>query len=424
MFQRPACFPKKADLKKEIRAGITTFLTMSYIIFVNPLILSEAGIPYDGAIFATCIASAVATLIMGLYAGYPFALAPGMGLNAYFTYGVVKGMGYSWQTALGAVFIEGLLFIFFTILGLRRRLISSIPESIRIATPVGIGLFIAFIGMKNAGFIKASPDTFVTLGDLSKEGPLLSFIGLIISSFLIAKDIKGAIFLGIISVTALSAISGYVSFPERIFSFPKPSSFLKLDLSGIGEIFFWKAVLAFLFVDMFDTIGSITALGELGGFSKDGVLERMDQALMSDAIGTTVGALLGTSTVTTYIESSTGIAEGGRTGITAIVVSFLFLLSCFFSPLVKIVPKEATAPALILVGLFMCSRAKDIPWDDITEAFPAFLTLFLMPFTYSIANGLAAGFICYPVLKLLTGRWKEVPLSLWFISFLFFIHFL
>ena len=422
---RPAPWPRltREDVHREVRAGVTTFLTMAYIIFVNPAILAQAGMPFDGVVFATCVASAIATLVMGLYAGYPFALAPGMGLNAYFTFGVVKGLGYSWQIALGAVFVEGILFILLTLLGLRAKLVEAIPESIRKATPVGIGLFIAFIGMRDAGFIKGSPATLVTLGNLASPPAILASVGLIITGVLMAREVRGAIFIGIVVVTLLAVITGHARTPRGLFSLPHPhSTFMKMDLSAMASLGFWKAVVAFLFVDMFDTIGSLTAMGTLGGFLKGGTLERMDQALMADAMGTTVGAILGTSTVTTYIESATGVAEGGRTGLTAVVVGVLFLLSLFLTPLVKMVPSAATAPALMVVGILMTSQARDLPWKDMTEALPAFLVLFTMPLTYSIANGLAAGFISYPLMKLFTGKAREVHPVLWILGGLFLLH--
>ncbi len=414
-----------ADWKREIRAGLTIFFTMAYIILVNPQILSMAGVPKEGATFATCVASAIATAIMGFYAKYPFALAPGMGLNAYFTFGVVKGMGYSWQVALGAVFIEGLIFIALTVSKVRNTLINSIPTTLLYASSVGIGLFIALIGLKNAGIIVASPETFAKLGHLGSYPCAVAFSGTLIAGVLMLRGVQGALIITIALITLLSALLGKVAPPHSIFGFPSPAStFMKMDLSRIGELAFWKAVVAFLFVDMFDTIGTLSAMGALGGFIKDGRLPRAERALLADAIGTTVGAVLGTSTVTTYIESSTGIAEGGRTGLTAITVAVLFLLSTLFYPLVSIVPPYATAPALIIVGILMCSQVKNIPWDKMDEAVPAFLTLFMMPVTYSIANGLAAGFISYPIVKGLSGRHREVPPLLWALCGIFLLKYL
>ena len=414
-----------ADWKREVRAGLTTFFTMAYIILVNPQILSMAGVPKEGATFATCVASAIATAIMGIYAKYPFALAPGMGLNAYFTFGVVRGMGYSWQIALGAVFIEGLIFIALTVSRVRNTLINSIPTTLLYASSVGIGLFIALIGLKNSGIIVSNPETFAKLGHLDSYPCAVAFAGTLLAGVLMLRGIQGALIITIALITLLSALLGKVDLPHSIFGFPSPAStFMKMDLSKIGELAFWKAVVAFLFVDMFDTIGTLSAMGALGGFIKDGKLPRAERALLADAVGTTVGAVLGTSTVTTYIESSTGIAEGGRTGLTALTVAVLFLLSTLFYPLVSIVPPYATAPALIVVGILMCSQVKNIPWDRMDEAVPAFLTLFLMPVTYSIANGLAAGFISYPIVKGLSGRYKEVPSLLWVLCGIFLLKYL
>ena len=412
------------DIKTEIRAGITTFFTMSYIIFVNPAILSQAGVPKEGAMFATCIASAIATFIMGIYANYPFALAPGMGLNAYFTYGVVQGMGYSWQVALGAVFIEGLIFILITSTGLRTQIVKAIPASLRLGTSVGIGLFIAFIGLKNAQVVVSSSATFVKLGKLNTINAIIFFASLFAAGALLAKGFRGAILVSIIAVTLIEILLGNVALPKSFAGIPSPSStFMKLDLSGIRDFTFWKVVLAFLFVDLFDTVGTLTACGVMGGFYKGNEFPRVDRALFADAVGTTVGAILGTSTVTTYIESSAGIAEGGKTGITAIVVAVLFVASLFVYPLVKLVPEIATAPALVLVGVMMASSVKEINWQDMTEAIPAFLTMFFMPITYSIANGLAVGFISYPIVKLLTGRKEEVTPLMWLLCLIFLVKF-
>ncbi len=409
----------KGDALTEIRAGITTFITMSYIIFVNPAILSQAGMPKEGVLFATCVASFVATLIMGLWANYPFALAPGMGLNAFFTYGVVLGMGYSWKTALGAVFIEGLIFILLTLTRARSYLVNIIPPSIRIATSVGIGLFIALIGLKNAGIVVASKATLVKLGDLRSFEALSVFFVILLTAVLMVRGVKGAILISIIFLTVLGIVSGRVEMPHKFFGFPSASALFKMDLSAIGDPSFWKVVFAFLFVDLFDTIGTLTACGVLGKFFVEGELPRVERALLADAVGTTVGAVLGTSTVTTYIESSAGVAEGGRTGLTAVVVALLFLLSLPFYPLVSIVPVFATAPALVIVGIMMTCNIKEINWHDFTEAVPAFLTMFFMPVTYSIANGLAVGFISYPLIKLLTGKSKEISPVLWFLCALF-----
>ncbi len=411
------------EIYVEIRAGITTFITMSYIIFVNPAILSQAGVPKEGALFATCVASFIATFIMGLWANYPFALAPGMGLNAFFTYTVVLGMGYSWRVALGAVFIEGLIFILLTLTKARTLLVNAIPSAIRVATSVGIGLFIALIGLKNAGIVIPSKATLVTLGDLKRIEPALVFLTIILTGVLMERGVKGSILISIIFLTTCGVVLGKVPVPHKIFALPKPSAFLKMDLSGIKDFAFWKVVFAFLFVDLFDTVGTLTACGVLGRFFVNGELPRVERALFADAIGTTVGAILGTSTVTTYIESSAGIAEGGRTGLTALVVAFLFLVSLIFYPLVSIVPIFATAPALVIVGIMMVSNIREINWLDFTEAVPAFLTMFFMPATYSIANGLAAGFISYPLVKFLTGRAKEVSPILWILFAVFVLKF-
>ncbi len=409
-----------ADVKREIRAGFTTFITMAYIIFVNPQILSEAGMPKEGVLFATCVASAVATLIMGLYAGYPFALAPGMGLNAYFTYGVVKGMGFSWQVALAAVFVEGIIFILLTLSKVRSYIINAFPRCIQNATPVGIGLFIALIGMKQAGFVKSSSATLVTLGDLKSYEAFVSFLGLIGAAVLLSRGVKGALLAVILGITGISIALGKIHLPSKMVGFPNPSStFMKMDLHQITNFAFWKAVIAFLFVDMFDTLGTLSAVGTLGGFMEDGKLPKVKEALMADAIGTTLGAALGTSTVTTYIESAAGVAEGGRTGLTACVVAVLFLVSTVLYPIATIVPGYATAPALIIVGILMTTNVSSINWNRMDEAFPAFLTMFFMPATYSIANGLAAGFITYPIVKLLAGKGDEVSPVLWILCIAF-----
>ncbi len=415
------------NLKIETLAGITTFMTMAYIIFVNPQILSTAGMDFGAVMVATCIASAIATLIMGLYAKYPFALAPGMGLNAYFTYGVCLGMGIDWRVALGAVFISGILFIILTLTKIRTWIFNVIPNAIKYGTAVGIGLFIAFIGLKNAGIIVDSKATLVTLGNLTEPSALLALFGIFLTSILVSRNVIGAILIGIIVTSLIGMILGISPFPEGIISMP-PSvepTFLKLDIIGALNLGLLTIVLAFFFVDMFDTLGTLSALASQAGYlDKDGKLPRVEKALMADATGTVVGSLFGTSTVTTYIESASGIALGGRTGFVSVVVAILFLLSLFFYPVVKAIPPYATASALVIVGALMMKSIKNIDFDDYTEAIPAFITLLTIPLTFSIATGLALGFITYPILKVFTGRWREVHWLVYILAAIFALRFI
>ncbi len=395
----------------EVRAGVVTFLTMSYILFVNPQILSQAGLPANDVAVATALASAAATLVMGLYAGYPFALAPGMGLNAYFTFGVVGAMGVPWPVALAAVFVEGALFLLLAATGVRAALLRAIPTSIKIATMSGIGLFLAIIGYKSAGLIAADPATLVTLGDVASPPVLLALAGLILIAALLAADVKGAILIGILAITAASWAAGTSAPPERLVTLPAlpEETFLALDFGGLWTGKLLVVVLAFLFVDIFDTAGTLIGVGRLAGFVDDqGELERADRAFAADAVGTMVGAAVGTSTVTSYVESATGVEEGGRTGLTSVVVGVLFLLSLFLTPLFAAVPAVATAPALIVVGALMMRGARDLDWSRIDEAVPAFLTVATMPFTYSIANGISLGIVSYVLIKALGGRFREV----------------
>lgn len=404
----------KTTIRTEVAAGVTTFLTMAYIIFVNPTILSEAGVPFSGALFATCVAAAVGSLAMGLIANYPFALAPGMGLNAYFTYSVVKVMGYDWRVALGAVFISGVVFLILTMARIRAMIVDAIPMTMKTAVAAGIGLFIAFIGLKNAGVIVASPATFVTLGHIISKPVLLALGGLLITAVLMARGFKSAIIVGILTVTAAAIAFKLTPLPTGIVQMPDwRSTFGQLDIRGALKLGLFDVVFVFLFVDLFDTIGSLMGLGRQAGYlTADGKMPRVNRALFADAIATIVGSWFGTSTVVTYIESATGVSEGGRTGLTATVVAGLFLLAAFFSPIAGAIPPIATAPALIIVGALMISAVKAIDCDDITEAIPAFLTILAMPLTFSIANGLALGFIFYPLMKALTGRWREAsPLT-------------
>jgi adenine/guanine/hypoxanthine permease len=410
-----------SDVRTELEAGFTTFLTMAYILVVNPQILAEAGVPIEGALFATAVAAAVGSILMGLLANYPFALAPGMGLNAYFTYTVVLGMGVPWETALGAVFISGIVFIVLTLGRIRELVIRGIPMTIKLATGAGIGLFIAFIGLRNAGIVAASPATMVTLGDMTAAPVLLAFGGLVVTAALLARGWKTAIILGIVATAAGAYLLGVAEPPHAILSMPNPGeTFLAMDIPAALSLGLFQVVFVFLFVDMFDSVGTLVGLGRQAGYlTATGDLPRAQRALMADAVATTAGAALGTSTVTAYVESATGVAEGGRTGLTAVTVGCLFLLAVFFSPLAAAVPAVATAPALIIVGSLMLRAATAIEWQDPTEAVPAFLTLVGMPLTFSIANGLALGFISYPLIKLLSGRGGEVGLLAYVLAALF-----
>jgi AGZA family xanthine/uracil permease-like MFS transporter len=415
----------KTTIRTEIAAGMTTFLTMAYIIFVNPTILSEAGVPFSGALFATCLSAAVGSLIMGLIANYPFALAPGMGLNAYFTYTVVKGMGYDWRLALGAVFISGIVFLILTLARIRAVIVDAIPMTMKTAVAAGIGLFIAFIGLKNAGVIISSPATFVTLGHIISTPVLLSLGGLLITGVLMSRGYRSAIIVGIFAVTAAAILFKLSKLPTSVIEMPDwRSTFLQLDVVCAVKIGLFDVIFVFLFVDLFDTIGSLMGLGRQAGYlTPDGRMPRVNRALFADAIATIVGSIFGTSTVVTYIESSTGVSEGGRTGLTAVVVAALFFLAAFFSPIAGAIPAIATAPALIIVGALMISAVTEIKWGDMTESIPAFLTMLAMPLTFSIANGLAFGFIFYPLLKVLTGRWREASPLVYLLAVLFILRY-
>ena len=412
-------------IRTEIAAGLTTFLTMAYIIFVNPQILSEAGVPFSGAMFATCLSAAVGSLMMGLLANYPFALAPGMGLNAYFAYTVVKTMGYDWRVALGAVFISGVAFLILTLARIRAMIVDAIPMTMKTSVAAGIGLFIAFIGLKNAGVIVASPATFVTLGHVTSKPALLALGGLIVTAALMARGFRTAIIIGVFLVTAVAILLNLSKAPAGAIQTPDVSStFMKLDLGGALRLGAFDVIFIFLFVDLFDTIGSLMGLGRQAGYlTPDGKMPRVNRALFADAIATITGSIFGTSTVVTYIESATGVSEGGRTGLTAVTVAALFVLAMFFAPVAGAIPPIATAPALIIVGALMIGAVTSIKWEDMTEAIPAFLTMLAMPLTFSIANGLALGFIFYPLLKVLTGRWREVSPLVYVLALLFVLRY-
>jgi AGZA family xanthine/uracil permease-like MFS transporter len=415
----------KTTVRTELAAGLTTFLTMAYIIFVNPQILSDAGVPRDGALFATCLSAAVGSLIMGLLANYPFALAPGMGLNAYFTYTVVKTMGYDWRVALGAVFISGVVFLILTLARIRAMIVDAIPMTMKTSVAAGIGLFIAFIGLKNAGVIMAAPVTLVTLGHITSKSALLALGGLIVTTALMARGHKAAIIIGIFLVTAAAILLGLSKLPSGAIQTPDVSStFMKLGVGAALKLGALDVVFIFLFVDLFDTIGSLMGLGRQAGYlTPDGKMPRVNRALFADAIATIAGSIFGTSTVVTYIESATGVSEGGRTGLTAVTVAGLFVVAMFFAPIAGAIPPIATAPALIITGALMIGAVTSIKWGDMTEAVPAFLTMLAMPLTFSIANGLALGFIFYPLLKVLTGRWREASPLVYVLAGLFILRY-
>jgi len=454
----------QTSIKQELLAALTTFFTMAYIIFVNPAILSKTGMDFNAVLLATCISAGVGTLVMGLLANYPFAQAPGMGLNAYFTFTVVLGMGYTWQQALAAVFISGVLFIILTFTGLRKAIVDAIPLSIRLAIPAGIGAFIALIGFNNAGIIRfnqgpiidiilgaeqldkdamigqvlTAPPQVLEFGDFSDPAVMLAIFGFALLSVLMILRINAALFLGIVITVLVGIPLGVTQMPESytLSNFDLSPTFLQLDFAGLlysanGEFSAFElllniatVVISFTLVDLFDTIGTLLGTAAKGGFlDKNGKLPRMNRALTADAIATTTGALLGTSSVTTYIESGSGIVAGGKTGLTAVFVAVFFFLSILLAPFAGIVPAAATAPALIMVGVLMFGSLKKINFEDLEEAIPAFLIIMVMPFSYSIANGIAAGLIFYTLIKLAKGKAKEVHPIVYIITLLFIIRF-
>jgi len=411
----------QTTINTEIKAGITTFITMAYILFINPQLLSITGMPAQDIAAATAIASGIACLIMGAYARFPFALAPGMGLNAYFTFGVVQGMGVSWQMALAAVCIEGIIFIALAATSFRSKMINAIPSTLKIATMVGIGLFLSIIGFKNAGLTTAHPATFVTLGDLNSPAVLLSLFGIILTASLMYKRYQSALLLSILAITFIAWATGISPTPDSFFTWPTfpKETLMAMDFSQVFTGAFVTIVISFLFVDIFDTAGTLIGTGRTAGLlDKDGKLPNSEKAFMADAVGTTAGSMLGSSTITTYVESASGIESGGRTGLTAIVVAILFFLSLFLTPLFISVPALATAPALIVVGALMMSGAQDINWKNIDEAIPAFLTIVGMPFTFSIADGITLGIISFVAIKLLTGQIKQINAFMWSLAVL------
>lgn len=419
-----------STIEREVIGGITTFMTMAYIVFVNPSVLSQSGMDFGAVMTATCLSAAVATLAMGLAANYPIALAPGMGENFFFLT-VVLGMGVSWEIALAAVFVSGVVFFLLTFLKIRELIIDAVPASLKHGIAVGIGLFIALLGLVGAGIVERPEQGLLHLGDLTRPPVLLAFLGLFVTIALMSRGIRGAILIGIVLTSAIAWGMGLVTWQGFISAPPSMApTFLKLDLKGLLDLAMIPVVVVFLFMAVFDAIGTLIGVSERAGFLKDGKLPRATSALIADSTGTVVGSLFGTSTVTAYIESATGVAAGARTGLANIVTGALFLLVLFFSPIVRMigggVPVEGggslqpmTAPALLIVGSLMASSIRKIDWEDLTEAFPAFMVIIGIPFSYSIADGIAFGFITYPIVKLLSGRGRDVSWLVYLLGALF-----
>ncbi|MBI5245109.1 MAG: NCS2 family permease [Elusimicrobia bacterium] len=426
---------RKTTVRTELAAGLTTFLTMAYILFVQPVVLGAAGMD-PGAVFtATCLSSALGCVLMGVLANYPIAQAPLMGENFFFAYTVVLGMGVAWPKALALVLVSGLAFLALTLTKIREALVNSVPKALKLAIASGIGLFVALIGLKEAGLVVANPPTLVKLGPVASKPALLALFGFALTAGLMARKVRGSILLGMLATALLGGFLGLVKF-AGVFSAP-PSlapTFMKLDLAGLLSRDSASIILIFLFMTLFDTLGTLVGVGMQAGLMPEGKLERAPKALLCDAFATTAGACLGTSTVSSYIESATGVAEGGRTGLTAVAVGALFLLSLFFAPLVQSVGgavaldgggaiHPVTAPALILVGSLMMGMVKEIAWDDFTEATAAFITIAAIPFTFNIADGIAAGFIAYPLLKACAGMGREAPPLLWALAAIFLLRY-
>jgi len=426
------------NFRTEVLAGVTTFVTMAYILAVNPDILSnaiflqESGDLFGELVFATAISSAIATLVMGLFAKYPFALAPGMGINAYFAFSVVLGLGIEWRVALSAVFIEGLIFIAMSLTQMRSRIVSAIPNCLKHATAAGIGLFIAYIALtSNSGIIVVSEATTTTLGDLAAPNTLMAVVGILITGAFVARRIKGALLIGILATALLGWIVGVAPWPQGIVGIPVlPTHIAGQAFVGLAQVFsnniwdLFAILFVFLFVDTFDTVGTLAGVGVKAGFVNErGELPNASKAFMADAVGTTAGAALGTSTVTTFIESASGVSEGGRSGFTAVVTAILFMLAIFFTPLLTAIPPFATAPVLLIVGVLMIGSITDINWEDPAESIPSFLTILFIPLSFSIAEGLAVGFISYPLFKAFQGKAHEISATVWVLAAIFLLRF-
>lgn len=415
------------SVRTEVIAGITTFLTMAYIIFVNPEILSSTGMDRNAVFVATCLAAALGSAIMALWANWPIGMAPGMGLNAFFAFTVVGALGFTWQQALGAVFISGLVFLFLSVTGIRRWLIAGIPTSMRSAIAAGIGMFLGLIALKNSGIVVDNPATFVGLGDLTQTGTLLAILGFFIIAALDALKVRGSILIGILVITVVSiaigasAFGGVISMPPSIMP-----TFMQLDIAGALTVGIFHVILVMVLVEVFDATGTLIGVAKRAGLLVEGPAhtnKNLGRALMANSTAILAGSVLGTSSTTAYVESASGVQAGGRTGLTALVVAALFLLAVFFAPLAGSVPAYATAPALLYVACLMVREFEEIQWSDVTESAPAVLTALMMPFTYSIANGLAFGFVSYAAIKLLTGRAREVHAATWIVAALFVIRF-
>lgn len=421
--------PTRNNVKTEILAGLTTFLTMAYILAVNPSVFSALqgqGMNIDAVFTATALAAIVGTLVMSLYAKKPFALAPGMGLNAFFVYTVCLGMGYTWQFALTAVFIEGLLFILLTLTNVRKLIVDSIPRNLRLAISVGIGLYIAFIGLKSCGLVVANDATAVALGNLKDKAVLLALAGLLLASVLEILKVKGSLLISILVITlagiplGVTQFNGVVSTPPSIAPI-----FAQFEWSHILSWDMLIVVFTFLFIDMFDTIGTVVGVSERSGMvKKDGSIDGINKILIADAVATVSGAIFGTSTTTTYIESASGVAAGGRTGLTSFTAAVCFALALFFSPLFLAIPAAATGPVLVIVGVMMTASVRDIEWNDFSESIPAFLTMLLMPLTYSISEGIMLGMVAYVLINLCTGKFKKISATLWVLAALFILRYI
>ena len=407
-------------VKTEVLAGITTYITMAYIIFVNPAMLAEAGMDYGAVFVATCIAAAIGCFIMGFWANLPVALAPGMGLNAFFTYGVVLGMGYNWQTALGAVFLSGVVFMLLSMFKLREWIINAIPLTLKKAIAAGIGAFLALIALKNAGIVVANPATLVSLGDLGSFEAAMAILGFFVIMTLNEHKVPGAVLIGVLSISVIALFNGQISYSGLVDTPPAIApTFLQMDLKAALDISMLSVIFAFLFVDLFDTSGTLIAVAQKAELTdREGRVPGLGRALMADSTASMAGAALGTSTTTSYIESASGVAAGGRTGLMAVTVGVLFLLSTFLAPLAGMIPAYATASAIFYVAVLMMFPLKDIDWQDLTEAAPVMIVLFLTPLSFSIAHGITLGFISYAGIKVLSGRYRELPVSVSVIALL------